>query len=60
MRMADWLAMALANISPARQGIVVLRGMSTFINPPKVSIPNESGVMSSSVTFCTEPSRMPA
>jgi hypothetical protein len=34
--------------------------MMTFIRPPKVSMPSESGVTSSSTMFCTPPSRMPA
>ncbi len=37
-----------------------LRGMITFIRPPKVSMPSESGVTSRSTTFCTAPERMPA
>ncbi len=55
-----WPAMALVNISPALAGMVVLRGMMTFIRPPKVSMPSESGVTSSSTMFCTAPERMPA
>ncbi len=34
--------------------------MITFIKPPNVSMPSESGVTSSSTTFCTAPERMPA
>ena len=48
---ARWWLTAVVNISPALTGMVELRGMMTFIRPPKVSMPSESGVTSSSTTF---------
>ena len=45
---ADWLSSAVLNISVRRAGIVVLRSMTFVITPPRVSMPSDSGVTSSS------------
>ena len=58
--MERWPATALVNISPALNGMVVLRGTITFMSPPKVSIPSESGVTSSSTTSRSAPSKIAA
>ena len=50
----------MVNSSPALTGMVELRGMMTFINPPKVSMPRESGVTSSSRTSLKPPERISA
>jgi hypothetical protein len=50
----------VVNISPALIGMVELRGMMTFIRPPKVSMPSESGVTSSKRTFLKPPDRISA
>jgi hypothetical protein len=42
-----------------RVGIVVLRSMSLVITPPRVSMPRESGVTSSSSTSLTSPASTP-
>ena len=54
-RIAAWPSAAFVNISPALHGIVVLRGISTFINPPNVSIPKLSGVTSSKIICRSAP-----
>src|SRR6516225_6562828 len=58
--MLFWLSTAVVNISPAFTGIVELRGIMTFISPPKVSIPSDKGVTSSSRTFLNPPDRISA
>ena len=55
-----WLSSAVENVSDFLVGIVVLRGMSTVVTPPSVSMPSESGVTSSSSTsFCSPVSTAP-
>ena len=58
-RIAAWPSAALVNISPALHGMVVLRGISTFISPPKVSIPKLSGVTSSRIICRRAPLKTP-
>ena len=55
MRTVRCPATALVNISPALVGIVVLRGMMTFVNPPNVSMPKDSGVTSSKTNATHRP-----
>jgi hypothetical protein len=38
-----WLSAAVVKVSDLRVGIVVLRGMSTVITPPRVSMPRTAG-----------------
>ena len=52
-----WLSAAVVNVCSSRTGIGVLRGISTAMIPPAVSIPSDSGVtststMSAGVLFC--------
>src|SRR5262245_304850 len=57
---AVWLSAAVVKISLLRVGMVVLRGISTVMEPPCVSTPSESGVTSRSTTSLTSPARTPA
>ena len=50
-----WLSAAVENVSDLRVGIVVLASMSFVNTPPRVSIPNDSGVTSSNSTSLTSP-----
>ncbi len=54
-----WLSDAVENTSDFLVGIVVLASISLVITPPIVSIPNESGVTSSSNTSLTSPVNTP-
>ena len=54
-----WLSSAVENVSDFLVGIVVLRGMSTVVTPPSVSMPSDSGVTSSSSTSFTSPASTP-
>ena len=54
-----WLSAAVEKVSDLRVGIVVLASMSLVITPPKVSIPSDSGVTSSSSTSFTSPVSTP-
>ena len=59
MSTAGWLSAAVENTCDLDVGIVVLRGINTVDTPPKVSIPNESGVTSSNNTSLTSPAKTP-
>jgi hypothetical protein len=50
-----WLSGAVEKTSLLRVGIVVLRSMSLVATPPRVSMPSESGVTSSSSMSLTSP-----
>ena len=54
-----WLSAAVEKTSLFRVGIVVLASISLVITPPRVSIPSDSGVTSSSSTSFTSPVRTP-
>ncbi len=54
-----WLSAAVEKISLLRVGIVVLRSISLVNTPPRVSMPSESGVTSSSSTSLTSPASTP-
>ena len=56
---AVWLSSAVLKTCFRSAGIVVLRSTSLVITPPKVSMPRESGVTSSSRMSCTSPLRTP-
>ena len=60
MSTAGWLSVAVLKISVFLVGMVVLRGMSTVMTPPRVSTPSDSGVTSSSTTSFTSPASTPA
>ena len=55
-----WLSDAVENTWLLLVGIVVLRSMSRVMTPPRVSMPSESGVTSSSRTSLTSPASTPA
>ena len=54
-----WLSSAVLKTSDFLVGMVVLRGMSTVVTPPSVSMPSESGVTSSRSTSFTSPPSTP-
>ena len=54
-----WLSSAVEKVSDFFVGIVVLRGMSTVVTPPRVSMPSDRGVTSSSNTSFTSPASTP-
>ena len=54
-----WLSAAVEKISLLRVGIVVLRSISLVNTPPRVSMPSDSGVTSSSSTSLTSPPSTP-
>ena len=56
---AGWLSAAVLNTWLLEVGIVVFLGISTVHTPPKVSIPNESGVTSRSTISFTSPVSTP-
>ena len=55
-----WLSAAVEKISDFLVGMVVLRGMSVVITPPRVSMPSDSGVTSRSSMSLTSPESTPA
>ncbi len=55
-----WLSLAVEKIWLFDVGMVVLRSISLVQMPPKVSMPKDSGVTSSSSTSLTSPPRTPA
>ena len=56
---AFWLSLAVEKTSLLLAGMVVLRGMSVVITPPRVSTPRLSGVASSTRMSFTSPVAMP-
>src|SRR6266851_8892769 len=54
-----WLSEAVEKISDLRVGMVVFRSISLVNTPPRVSMPSDSGVTSSSKTSMTSPLRTP-
>ena len=54
-----WLSEAVEKVSLLRVGMVVLRVMSVVMTPPRVSMPSESGVTSSSSKSFTSPPSTP-
>ena len=56
---ADWLSSAVENTWFALVGMVVFFSISLVITPPRVSIPSDSGVTSSSSTSLTSPPSTP-
>mmetsp|Transcript_16408 Transcript_16408/g.62228 ORF Transcript_16408/g.62228 Transcript_16408/m.62228 type:complete len:218 (-) Transcript_16408:461-1114(-) len=50
-----WLSAAVEKVWLRRVGMVVLRGMSLVITPPRVSMPRDSGVTSRRMTSVTSP-----
>ncbi len=54
-----WLSVAVEKISLFFVGMVVLRGISTVVTPPSVSMPSDSGVTSSNNTSLTSPASTP-
>ena len=57
---AVWLSAAVEKTWLLRVGMVVLRSMSLVKTPPRVSMPRDSGVTSSSSTSFTSPLSTPA
>ena len=55
-----WLSDAVEKTCDLEVGMVVLRSMSRVITPPRVSMPSDSGVTSSSSTSLTSPASTPA
>ena len=55
-----WLSDAVEKTWLLLVGMVVLRSMSRVITPPRVSMPSDSGVTSSSRTSLTSPASTPA
>ena len=55
-----WLSLAVEKTWLLEVGMVVLRSMSRVITPPRVSMPSDSGVTSSSRTSLTSPASTPA
>ncbi len=55
-----WPSAAVEKTSVFRVGMVVFRSMSTVDTPPRVSMPRESGVTSSSNRSLTSPESTPA
>ena len=53
------MSAAVEKISLLRVGMVVLRSISLVITPPRVSMPSDSGVTSSSSTSLTSPASTP-
>src|SRR3972149_5098467 len=51
----SWLSAAVVKVSVFFVGMVVLRSMSLVITAPRVSMPSDSGVTSSSTTSLTSP-----
>jgi hypothetical protein len=56
---AFWLSSAVENTCEALVGIVVFFWISLVITPPRVSMPSDSGVTSSSSTSLTSPCSTP-
>ena len=56
---ADWLSSAVENTCEALVGIVVFFWISLVMTPPRVSMPSDSGVTSSSSTSLTSPCSTP-
>ncbi len=56
---AFWPSAAVEKIWLFRVGMVVFRGISLVITPPRVSIPRESGETSNNRTSFTSPPRIP-
>ena len=57
---ADWLSSAVEKTWDFLVGIVVLRSISRVKTPPRVSMPSDNGVTSSSTTSLTSPCSTPA
>ena len=55
-----WLSEAVEKVSERFVGMVVLRGISTVVTPPSVSMPSDSGVTSSRRRSFTSPDNTPA
>ena len=56
---AVWLSSAVENVFAALVGMVVFFSISLVMTPPRVSIPSDSGVTSSSSTSLTSPASTP-
>ncbi len=54
-----WLSVTVVKICDLRVGIVELRSISLVNSPPRVSMPSESGVTSSSTRSLISPSTIP-